>query len=75
MKFSDKVKAKAVIRRVADQYGVAVSEVRREMQAALDAAWDNPDEQVQEQQRRLFPEGKPSLELFLVTLAKDIKGD
>lgn len=51
-----------IIREVARRYGVSPEEVRREMQAALDLTWRNGP----------FPNGKPSLEEFVVTLARSI---
>lgn len=65
------LKAKLVIQAVAAQEGVSVAEVRRSMQEALDAAWDNPEGQAERQ--RLFPGGKPSLEDFILGVAADLK--
>ena len=50
---------------VAKQYGVSADEVRKEMQAAIDAAWNSPDPAVRAKQRELFPNGKPSIEAFI----------
>ena len=47
-----------IIRKVAEQYGVTTDEVRREMQAAVDAAWANRTDE------------KPSLEEFVTTLVR-----
>lgn len=40
---------------------------RQAMQEALDIAWSNPDGEALRE--RLFPEGKPSLELFVARVA------
>lgn len=40
---------------------------RQAMQEALDIAWSDPDGA--EFRERLFPEGKPSLELFVARVA------
>lgn len=58
-----------IIRRVAERYGVTTDEVRREMQAALDATWAG---QGGSERDVLFPNGKPSLEEFVVTLARNV---
>jgi len=56
--------------KLAAQYGVSVGEVAREMQAAIDTAWDNTDPAVRARQRALFPNGKPSIEEFIRVMAK-----
>ena len=58
-----------IIRKVAERYGVTTDEVRREMQAALDATWAG---QGGSERDRLFPNGKPSLEEFVTTLARSV---
>lgn len=70
MKFMDKLKGQAVIRQVAQREGLSEGEVRRQMQAALDAAWDSTDGAVKAEQARLFPDGKPTLEQFILTVAR-----
>jgi len=47
--------------------------VIKEMQAAVDAAWNDPDPAVQAEQRRLFPNGKPSVDEFIRVIADQIK--
>lgn len=73
MSVSDTIKAKLVIRVVAAKEGVSVAEVRRKMQEALDEAWATADPAAQQRQRELFPDGKPSLEKFLLTLAGELR--
>ncbi len=58
-----------VFRVIAKQYGTTPKEVYREIQAAIDEAWDTDDLAVMKQQRELFPNGKPTPEQFLLTLA------
>lgn len=58
-----------IIRKVADRYGVSPEEVRREMQAALDATWAGEGGPKRDE---LFPDGKPSLEEFVVALARNV---
>lgn len=54
---------------VARRHGLDPEHVRREIQAALDAAWDNPDPAAQEKQRCMFPLGKPDVDELLQKLA------
>ena len=49
--------------------------VIREMQAAVDAAWNDPDPAVQAEQRRLFPNGKPSVDEFIRVIADQIRNE
>lgn len=48
-------------------------EAMKEMQAAVDAAWDNPDPVARARQRQLFPHGKPSVPEFIRVMAEEIK--
>ena len=56
---------------IAKQHGVSPKHVRAEIQKAIDAAWNDP--QGRAEQQRLFPEGKPSPELFITRLAEQVK--
>jgi hypothetical protein len=38
-----KKRTKGIFKKVAVQHGVSVGEVELEIQAAIDAAWENPD--------------------------------
>ena len=58
-----------IIRMVAEQFGKPTDEVRREMQAALDATWAGQGGPARDE---LFPDGKPSLKEFVVTLARNV---
>ena len=73
MKISDAMKGMDVIRQTARHYGVTEEEVRRDMQEALDAAWGSSDPEVRAFQEQLFPDGKPCLEDFIITLGKYMK--
>jgi len=59
-----------VFEQIAAQYGVSVSEVIRDIQEAVDAAWNNEDRAIRAKQRQLFPKGKPSAEEFIRVMAK-----
>lgn len=58
---------KNIIEQVAAQNGTTPAHVRHEIQAAIDAAWDNPAGR--ELQQLLFPNGQPSPEEFILTVA------
>ena len=60
----------SVFEKLAAQYGVSVGEVIRDMQEAVDAAWNNPDPAIRARQRQLFPDGKPSVEEFIRVMAE-----
>lgn len=75
MEFCEMLKAKAVICRVAERQGKSAAEVRREMQKAIDAAWATDDPAVQQRQRELFPEGKPTVEQFMARCAAHLSGE
>lgn len=46
---------------VAKKYGVSVEEVKRDIEAALQAAWEPPsaDKAVKARQKQISPDGKP----------------
>ena len=61
--------AKSAIKKVAKQDNVSEEEVRREIQNAIDQAWEAKTVL----QAVLFPEGKPDPETFLERLAQIAK--
>lgn len=73
MKIFDTMKGKAAIQGTADRFGQSPEEVRREIQAAIDAAWGTDDLAAMKLQRELFPDGKPTPEQFISTVAKHLK--
>jgi len=60
--------------KIAVQFGVSTDEVVREMQAAIDTAWENSDPAVREMQRQMFPTGKPSIEEFIRVTVEQANG-
>ena len=62
-----------VFEQIAAQHGVSVTEVIKEIQIAVDAAWDNSDPTIRARQRELFPNGKPSVEEFIRVMAEQAK--
>lgn len=73
MKLLDNLKGKAAIRGTADHFGETPEDVRREIQAAIDAAWNTEDPDAMTLQRELFPDGKPTPEQFIATVARYMK--
>ena len=45
----------------------------KEMRAAIDDAWNNPDPAVRARQRMLFPDGKPSPAEFIRVMTEQVK--
>lgn len=72
MNIFDKRKGAKIIKKVARQHGVSESHVRAEMQRALDEAWESDNPITKQRQRELFPDGKPSVEEFILTVARQI---
>ena len=52
-----------VINQLANENGMSKTEILDEMQNAIDAAWESPNGA--DFREKLFPEGKPSPELFI----------
>lgn len=62
-----------IIKRVALAQGISEEECRQEMQTFIDATWDQPEGA--EERAELFPEGKPSPELFIQRISAIIKAE
>jgi len=73
MKKFQKLKNSAAVRIIASKHGKTAEEISREMEKALEAAWMTEDPAMKELQEKLFPEGKPSAEEFIRTMASYIK--
>ncbi len=66
--------AKSAIKQIADREGVSVSEVRREIQAAIDEGMKSTDKSVQAYWNRIPRKGmKPTPEEVINFIAKSIK--
>jgi len=70
---NNKNQSGGIFEQIAAQHGVSVTEVIREIQIAVDAAWDNSDPAIRTRQRTLFPNGKPSVEEFIRVIAEQAK--
>lgn len=54
---------------IANRFGTTPEEVRREIQASIDEAWATDDPEIKARQNELFPNGKPTAEQVILTLA------
>ena len=68
MTIEEKRQATDAIRKMALMEGVDEAAARRELQAAIDEAWNNPAGRAAQQ--RIFPEGKPSVEEFIFRVSQ-----
>jgi len=73
MKMLDRIKGKAAIQAAAEQFGLTPEQMYREIRACIEEAWSSNDPAVRARQNVLFPNGKPTPEQFISTLAKQIK--
>ena len=64
---------KHLLKAVARAHGISVSEVRAEMQATIEGAWNNPDPQKQAEFRKCFGDRTPTPEEFIYTMTKKLK--
>lgn len=54
-----------IIQTIAREQGVTETKVRRDMQEAIDVAWNTNDPAAKARQNLLFPNGKPTPEEFI----------
>ena len=57
-----------IFKKIANDNHTNVEQVKADMQLALDIAWNNNSARF----RKLFPNGKPTLEEFLITVEGEI---
>ena len=62
-----------ILARVAKTSKDSQEKVEKDMQALLDATWSNETNPAKENLRALFPNGKPTLEEFVLGLANQVK--
>lgn len=74
MIITDQIRARAVFQELAQRHGTTSEAVRASMQECIDAAWDSPDPTARARQQQLFPNGKPSVETFLLRVTEVMKG-
>ncbi len=64
-------KMKKIMRQISAAYGSTPTDVKNEIQNAINIAWNDPNGQAELQ--KLFPEGKPSPEQFIKRTAAQIR--
>jgi len=62
-----------IIKTIAAQENSTSENVNEEIQKAIDIAWSSENQQEIENQKKLFPNGKPTVEEFLLTIHDAIK--
>lgn len=72
MRINDWIRARRAIRRTARLAGVTPAQCRRDMAAAIEAAWASQDPDARETQIQRFPAGKPTVEQFILTLSREL---
>ena len=64
-----------IYEKIAEKYNTTPEEVRREMQIAIDAGFDNPDPAVQEEWKKMTLKGeRPTPEEVINYAVKKLKG-
>lgn len=70
MTFASKIRVNALFLELAQKRGVSPAAVRKEIQKAIDEAWECQDPGVRWKQLQLFPTGKPTPEQFIAQVAR-----
>lgn len=65
---SNKKRLEKIYKKIADVNKTSIEQVKNEMQITIDAAWNNNNVNF----RELFPNGKPTLEEFLMVIKDEI---
>ena len=72
--FAGRLLCKLVKEKIAEKYNTTPEEVRREMQIAIDAGFDNPDPAVQEEWKKMTLKGdRPTPEEVINYAVKKLK--
>ena len=70
----DEVKnMKSIFKEVAQKTNSTDKAVKSDIQEAIDAAWNSKDPSVKAFQRRLFPNGKPTPEEFILVMGNVLR--
>ena len=70
------MREKTIYEKIAEKYNTTPEEVRREMQIAIDAGFDNPDPAVQEEWNKMTLKGdRPTPEEVINYAVKKLKGN
>ena len=73
LSFKEFARGRQIIRNVAENNGQTEAEVRGQMQALLDISWSQDDPGTRAKLDALFPDGKPSLEEFILRLSGEVQ--
>ena len=73
LSFKELARGRQIIRNVAENNDQTEAEVREQMQALLDISWSQDDPGVRAKLVALFPDGKPSLEEFILRLSDEVQ--
>lgn len=73
MKKQQSLKHSIILQTLAVRHGKTTQEITDEMEKALNAAWNTRDPAIQSLQKELFPQGKPTTEEFINTIATYMK--
>lgn len=73
LSFKELARCRQIIRDVAENDGQTEAEVRKQMQALLDISWSQDDPGMRAKLDALFPDGKPSLEEFILILSGEVR--
>lgn len=74
--FAGRLLCKLVKEKIAEKYNTTPEEVRREMQIAIDAGFDNPNPAVQEEWKKMTLKGdRPTPEEVINYAVKQLKGN
>ena len=69
------MREKTIYEKIAEKYNTTPEEVRREMQIAIDAGFDNPDPALQEELKKMTLKGeRPTPEEVINYAVKKLKG-
>lgn len=72
MKGNNLKNADAILTIVAAREGVALEEIKKDIQEAIDAAWATQAPEAKARQHLLFPAGKPTPEEFLSVITNKV---
>ena len=62
-----------IINQVSDTYQVSTVKCKEDMQKVIDNVWQNEDKKGKNNRDKLFPNGKPTVEEFILTLSEELK--
>jgi hypothetical protein len=73
LRFKELARCRQIIRDVAAANCQTEAEVRKQMQVLLDISWSQDDPGMRAKLDARFPDGKPSLEEFILRLSDEVQ--